>query len=172
MKVLITFLAIVLILIETDSVLSQNPTCAMYDFNDPSILNEFDDCSDLPGMSGSRPLTIESYSDSTFSPFRAESQYFLTTDKSVNSDITQCLSTKTLFRGNFSSFSFQIGINLRNNNEVDAYNNVQLFVSNILAFQINPGTNGWKLYEKNFSSFDFGSFDDSVVSTLTNMFIQ
>lgn len=165
MKVLIQFFVTILILMETHLVVSQNPTCATYDFNDPSIRNEFEDCSALPGMSGSRPLTIESYSDSLFLPFRAESQYFLTTNKSVNSDITQCLSSKTLFRGNFSSFSFQIGINLRNSNETDVYNNVQLFVGNILAFQINPGTNGWKLYERHFSSADFGNFDDSVVST-------
>lgn len=164
MKVVIKFFAILLILVETYSALSQNPTCAMYDFNDPSILNEVNDCSTLPGMSGSRPLTIESYSDSSFSPFRPESEYFLTTNKSVNSDITQCFSTKALFRGNFSSFSFRIGINLQNNNNSDAYNNVQLFVSNILAFQINTGSNGWNVYERNFSSIDFGTFDDSVVS--------
>lgn len=165
MNALLKFLAFS-ILIKTHSVLSENPTCAIYDFNDPAILNEFDDCSALPGMSGSKPLVIESYSDSTFSPFRPGSQYYLTNDKSVNSDITQCLSTKALFRGDFSSFSFQIGIHLRNNNETDAYNNVQLFVSDILAFQISPGVNAWKLYEKNYSSYDYDPFDDSVVSII------
>lgn len=164
MKVVITFFAILLILIETYSVSTQNPTCAKYDFTDPSILNEFEDCSNLPGLSGSEPLIIESYSGSSFSPYRPESEYFLTTNKSVNFDITQCLSSKALFRGNFSSFSFRLGINLQNNNETDVYNNIQLFVPNILAFQINPSSNGWNLYERNFSSIDFGTFDDSVVS--------
>lgn len=164
MKLLITFVVVLLILIETQSVLSQNPTCATYDFNDASILSEFEDCSALPGMSGGRPLIIESYSGSPFTPFRPDSQYYLSTNKSLNTDITQCLSTKSQFRGNFSSISFQIGINLRNINQTDIYNNVQLFVSNILAFQINPGTDGWKLYERNFSSYDFGAFDDSNVS--------
>lgn len=164
MKILIKCAAIFLILIETHSVLSQNPTCAMFDFNDPSILNEFSDCSDVPGMSGSRPFTIESYDDSSFSPFREDSQRFLTTDKSVNSDVTQCLSTKALFGGNFSSFSFKIGINLQNDDGSDVYNNIQLFISNILAFQISPGTDGWKLYERNFSAPEVGSFDNSVVS--------
>lgn len=163
MKLLLTFVVVLLILIETKSVLSQNPSCATYDFNDPSILSEFEDCSAIPGMSSSRPLIIESYSDSLFEPFREESQYYLTTNKSVNTDITQCLSSKSLYRGNFSSISFQIGIHLRNINQNDIYNNVQLFVTNVLAFQINPGTDGWKIYERNFSNNDLG-FDDSSVS--------
>lgn len=166
MEISIKLFVILFILIETQCTLSQNPTCAIYDFNDPSTLNELQDCSAIQGMSGSQPLIIESYDDSSFSPFRPNSQYYLTTNKSVNSDITQCLSTKTLFRGNFSTVSFQIGINLRNNNQtIDAYNNVQVFVSNILAFQIIPDTNDyWQLYERNFSSYDFGTFDDSIVS--------
>lgn len=159
MKVYILLFAI--LLIRTKSVLSQNPTCAVYDFNDPLILNDFQDCSVLTAMVGSKPLITQSYDDSTLPPFRPTSQNFLTTNKSVNNDIVQCLCTKALFSGNFSSFSFKIGINLRSN---DVYNNVQFFVSNLLAFQIDAGVNGWKLYEKDFSSPSYGTFDDSLVS--------
>lgn len=156
---------IFVILIEANSILSQSSTCAVFDFNDPLTLSEFEDCS-TSGSTNSR-LIIESYSNSsTFLPFRQESQYYLTTNKSVNSDITQCLSSKATFSGNFSSFSFQIGINLRNNNDTDQYNNVQLFVSDLAAFQINLNTNGWHLYEKNYSLPHLGVFSDSVVSIM------
>lgn len=155
------FLAIFLIQIKL--ILTENPTCAVYDFNDPLILNEFQDCSVLPAMSGSKALVTQLYNDSTLTPFRSTSEIFLTTNKSVNFDITQCLCTKALFRGNFSSFSFKIAINLQNT-ETNAYNNIQFFVSNTLAFQVDPGTNGWKLYERDFSSANYGTFDESVVS--------
>lgn len=162
MKVFIIILQI--FLIKAKSILSENPTCGVFDFNDPLILNEFQDCAVLPTMTGSRALVTQNYDDSSLTPFRPSSETFLTTNKSVNFDITQCLCTNSLFRGNFSSFSFKIAVNLQNK-ETSAYNNIQFFVSNVLSFQIDAGTNGWKLYERDFSSPNYGTFDDSVVST-------
>ncbi|XP_037031006.1 uncharacterized protein LOC119070672 [Bradysia coprophila] len=151
--------AIIVILIQMHFALGENPTCAFYDFNDPLILSEFDDCT----LAGSHPLRTLSYSDSTFAPFREDSRFFLTTNKSVHSDITQCISTKIPFRGNFSSFSFQIGINMRNNKDIDQYNDVQLFIEDILSFQINANTNDWTLYKKDYTLPSLGSFDNAVI---------
>lgn len=144
------------------SVLSENPTCAFYDFNDQLILSEFEDCT----LAGSHPLRIFPYSDSVFSSFREDSKYYLTTNKSVNSDITQCIATKIPFRGNFSSFSFVIGIFMRNNGDIDQYNDVQLFISDRLAFQINPPADVWTFYKKDYSFPTLGAFDNAVVSDI------
>lgn len=152
--------AIIVILIQMHFALSENPTCAFYDFNDPLILSEFDDCT----LAGSHPLRTLSYSDSTFPPFREDSRFFLTTNKSVHSDNTQCISTKIPFRGNFSSFSFQIGINMRNNKDIDQYNDVQLFIEDVVSFQINANTNDWTLYKRDYTLPSLGTFDDAVVS--------
>lgn len=165
MNISISIVVIFLVFFQIQAILSESPTCGSFDFNDPLVLNEFRDCNAIPGSDLFESLVIASYSESTFVSLRPDSQHYLTTDKSVSHNITQCISTKTLFHGNFSSFSFQIGIHLRNNNNTDQYNNVQLFVDNKLAFQINMVTNDWQLYEQHYTLPTYGAFDGSTVST-------
>lgn len=140
-----------------------NPSCAVYDFNEPLILDQFEDCT------GTLPLIIKSYNGSLFQPYRPTSQRYLSTNASLYK--MQCLRTKIGFRGTFASMAFKMGFNLRNN-ETTYYNNFQFFVGNNLwGQQLNPKSNGWELYER-FYNFDnavhptLGPFENYTVSVL------
>lgn len=151
----------VIAFIQMESILSQNPTCGIYDFNDPLILNEIQDCKALPSMFPSQPFIVKSYNESSFEPFRSTSERFLTTDNSLN---WHCLCTKTAFTGNFSSMSFKMAFNLPSN-ETTHFNIVQLFVAERWGQQMNSSTNGWTLFDRNYTSPLIESFDNWVVST-------
>lgn len=143
---------IVTILITIGSIESQqNPSCVVFDFNDPLILDRFENCTILPGIADYRPLITKSYNESFFQPYRPSSQKYLTAHASLNT--MQCLRSKIAFKGNFSSMAFKMAYNLRNN-EILHYNNFQLNVGSLWAQQLNSRSNGWELYEQyyNFSS--------------------
>lgn len=142
----------------------QNPSCVVYDFNDPLILDQFEDCTKLPAMEGSRPLILKSYNESLFQPYRPASQKYLTTNASLNA--MQCLRSKAEIRGNFFSMAYKMAFNLRNN-ETLFDNYAQFFVGTVWAQQLNSRSNGWELYERYYNiSTLFGVINNFKVSIM------
>lgn len=155
--VILTVLSIQLGMIESQP----NPSCVVYDFNDPIILDQFVDCTDLPRMAGTAPLVINSYNESLFEPYHPTSQRFLTTNASLYE--MQCLRSKTEFRGTFTSMAFKMGFNLRNS-EPTFTNNFQFFVGPLVwAQHLKTKSNGWELYER-FYNLSLGDFDNYFVN--------